>query len=143
MLVLSWELGSEISNKYSKRWIDSSHAYNFGYLYAPILILKLYPHYSFSKKVLILLILNNTHDIVDFDSPWIYDIHEAYIKYDSNTNPTILSRRLCVFFACFLCIFLSYFFVNAATTRTVNVDEWFESLESYISIINIFLKLWI
>ena len=46
---------------------------------------------------------------------------------------------------CWLCLLsLSFsFFVNAATTKTVNIDEWFESLESILSIINIFLNLWI
>ena len=70
-------------------------------------------------------------------------IYEAQNKYDSHTNTTILSRRLRVCFACCLCLFLSSFFVNAATTKTVNVDEWFESLESFINIIRIFLNLWI
>ena len=60
-------------------------------------------------------------------------------------NTTILSRRLCVCFDCCLCLFLSSLFVNPATTKTVKVVEWFESLESFISItrISIFLNLWI
>ena len=54
-------------------------------------------------------------------------------------------RSLCVCFTCCLYFFLSlsYFFVNLATTKTVNVDEWFESLESFISIISIFPNFWI
>ena len=48
-------------------------------------------------------------------------------KYDSHTNSTVLSMKLCM-------RFLSSFFLKAATTRTGNVDEWFGSLESFISI---------
>ena len=32
-----------------------------------------------------------------------------------------------------LLLCLIYFTVNATTTKIVNVDEWFESLESFIS----------
>ena len=38
--------------------------------------------------------------------------------------------------------FLSVFFVKAATTKTVNVDEWFESLESFIKIIRVFFLIY-
>ena len=44
--------------------------YNFKYFHAFILILISWNPYSYSKfEVLIIFILNNTHDIVDFDSP--------------------------------------------------------------------------
>ena len=49
-------------------------------------------------------------------------------KYDSHTNTTMLSGRLCVCFACCLCLVLSSLFVNAAAAKTV---------------ISIFLNLWI
>ena len=70
-------------------------------------------------------------------------LNESQNKYNSHTNTTILSRRLCVCFVCYLCIFLSSFFENATTTKTVNVDEWFKLFGSLISIINIFRNLWI
>ena len=60
----------EISNKYSIRWVDSSHTYNFWYFLAFILLL--YSYYSYLQvEVFIVLIFNNTHDVVNFDSPWI------------------------------------------------------------------------
>ena len=43
-------------------------------------------------------------------------LQESQNIYDSHTNTIILSRRLCVCLACCLCLFLSSFFVNAATT---------------------------
>ena len=62
----------QISTKYSKRWVDSNHTHNFWYLYAFISSLILHPHYSYSKfEEHIVLILNNTCDVVDFDSSWI------------------------------------------------------------------------
>ena len=71
-------------------------------------------------------------------------LQESQNKYDLRTNTTILSRRrLCVCFACYLCHFSSSFFVNATTTKTVNFNESFASLESFTSIISIFLNLWI
>ena len=65
--------------------------------------------------------------------------HEAYNNYDSQTNSTILSRRLCV---SMLALYISFssFFVNAATTNTVNACEWFES---FIIIISMLQNLWI
>ena len=57
----------------------------------------------------------------------------------SDTTTRILSRRLCVCFACCLCLSFFYF-VNATTTKAVNTGEWFESLESFIIIV---LNLWI
>ena len=111
-----------------------SYIYNFWYLYTFILILILYSHYSYSKfEVLIVLIPNNTRDLVNFDSLWLNTQKESQNNYNSHTNTTILSRRLCVCFACCLWIFLSTFFVNEATTKIVTVDEWFESLEKFIS----------
>ena len=70
-------------------------------------------------------------------------LQESRNMYDSHTNPIILSIRLSACFVCCLCLFISNFFVTAATTKIVNVGEWFESLESFISIISIFLNLWI
>ena len=70
-------------------------------------------------------------------------LQESQNKNDSLTNTTILTRRLCVCFACCLCFFISPFFLNATTTKIVNFDKWFESLESYLSIISNFLNLWI
>ena len=64
-----------------KRWVNSSHTHNFWYLYAFILILISYSHFTSSKfEVLIALILNNTH-VVDFDSPWlnIYENHKISV----------------------------------------------------------------
>ena len=57
----------------------SDRIYNFCYLYVFILILISYSHYSYSYfEVLIVLILNNTHNVVDFDSPLlnIYKNHK-------------------------------------------------------------------
>ena len=111
----------------------------FEYLYAFILILILYPHYLYSKfKVLIPLILNNTHD-------------DQQLMINSPRNDMYTKHKLSMIHIWTLqyfvedCVYLSLFplFVNAATTKTVNADEWFESLESFISIISIFLNLWI
>ena len=57
-----------------------------------------------------------------------------YVKY----KHTILTRRLCICFACCLYLFLSSFVVNPTTTKNVNFYEWFESLESFMSIIRFF-----
>ena len=58
----------EINNEYSKRCMDCSHTHNFWYLYAFTLILISYSYYSYSKfEILIVLILNNTHDVIDFN----------------------------------------------------------------------------
>ena len=42
-----------------------------------------------------------------------------------------------------LAVFFFFFFVNTTTSKTVNFDELFEPFESFISIISIFLNLWI
>ena len=65
---------------------------------------------------------------------------ESQNMYESHTDTTILSWRLYDYFACCLCLFLSSFFVNATTTNTLNVDEWFESIEAFISINKYFSK---
>ena len=52
-------------------------------------------------------------------------------------STAIPSRKLCVCFAC--CLYL--FFLTP--TKTVNFHEWFESLESFMSIISILLNIWI
>ena len=70
-------------------------------------------------------------------------LQEAQNKYDSHTNTAILSRRLCVRFICCLCLFGLSFSVNSATIKTVNCEEWFESFESFLSTVSIFLNLWI
>ena len=117
---------SEISNEYSKRWVDSSHTHNFCYLYAYILILISYSHYSYSKfEVLIVLMLNNTHDIVDFDSPWL-NVYKNHKIIMIRIRTLQYSVEGCVFallaiFVFFL--FLLLFFVNATTTKTVNFAE--------------------
>ena len=54
-------------------------------------------------------------------------------------------KVVCLF--CFLSLSLSFsffffFFVNVAKAKTVNFDEWFESLEWFMNIISIFLNLW-
>ena len=66
-------------------------------------------------------------------------MYESQNMYDSHTNTTILSRTLCVYFACYLCFLFLLSFLNAAANKTVNVDIWFESLESFKSITSIFL----
>ena len=54
-------------------------------------------------------------------------LQELQNKNDSQTNTTILSRRLCVCFACLcLCFLLSSFVVNAATTKTVTLRYEFD-----------------
>ena len=99
------------SNEYSKRCVDSSHTYNFYYLYAFILILILYSHYSYSKfEVHIVLILNNTHDVVESELSMNRHLEESQNKYDSHTNTIILTRRLCVYFACCLGLLFFFFF---------------------------------
>ena len=65
-------------------------------------------------------------------------IRGAWNKYDSHMNTTILSRRLQVCCACWLLSFS--FFVNSATTKTVNVNVRFESFESFMSTKRIFLN---
>ena len=102
----------EVLNMYSEWW-DSSHIYNFWCIYAFILIL----HSNF--EVLILHILNNTHDVVDFDSPRI-DIYKNQKLWMIGIRTVQYSVKGCVFcVACCLCLFLSSIFVNAATTKTV------------------------
>ena len=44
------------------------------------------------------------------------------------------------YLAFFCCLCLSSFFVNSATNKAINFDEWFESLVSFISIRRIFLN---
>ena len=78
----------------------------------------------------------------------LYSTFKSPNKCDSRANTTTLTRRLCVCFVCCLCLclflFLSFFlFVNATTNKTVNFDEWFESLESLLCIISNFLNSWI
>ena len=103
-----------------------------------MLILILYSHCLHSKfEVLILLILNNTYDVVNFDSSWI-DIYRKHKMGMIRIRTLQYSIKDCV------CLCLPFsFFVNAATTKNVNVNEWFESLESFVSTISIFLNVWI
>ena len=68
--------------------------------------------YSYSTfEVLIIFVLNNTYDVVDFDSPSPQNIHEAQIKYESRRCTKILTRRLLKFLS---------FVVNATITKTVD-----------------------
>ena len=107
------------------------------------MILTSYSHYSYSKfEILIVLILNNTDDVVDFKPPWI-DIYKNHKVYMLRVRTLLYSVEGCACFACCLCLFLSSSFVNTITTKIVNFDEWFESLGSFMSIISIFLNLWI
>ena len=56
--------------------------------------------------------------------PTLHELTFARITkcmYDSHMNTTIHSRRLCICFAC--CLWLSSFFVNATTTKSIIVDE--------------------
>ena len=114
---------SEISNKYSKRWVDFSNTHNFWYSYLFILILILYLYYSTTHskfEVLIVLTLNNRHNGTDYDSPWI----DICAKHKICT----IRIRILQYSLCLLSLsFFSSFFVNATTTKTVNADEWFES----------------
>ena len=43
----------------------------------------------------------------------------------------------------FVILFFLFCFVNATTTKTENLNEWFESIESFMSIIGILRNLWI
>ena len=80
--------------------------------------------YSYSKtEVLTVLMLYNTHDVVDFDTRlnMTQHIHEIQNKYDSHTNTVIINRRLLI--PCYSCLFLSPGFVTIGTTKTINFDE--------------------
>ena len=120
---------SKISNKYSQRRVDSSHTHfwfsNFSY-------------YSYSKfEVLIVFILNNTPDVLDFDS--------SLLNIYKNHKISMIRVRTLRYSPddCVLVFFLSYFFVHATTTQNVKFDEWFESHVLFMSIISSFLNLWI
>ena len=137
---------SEINNEYLIRWIESNHTHNFWYLYICILILILYSCYSYSKfEVTIILILNKTHDVVNFDSPWlnIYENHKISIILVRTVQYLLEGYVFASHVVFVFSFFLFFFFLNATTTKTVNFDEWFESLQTFMSIIIIFLKLWI
>ena len=90
-------------------------------------------------EVLIVLILNNRHDIVDFDSPLlnIYTKHKISMIREQTLKYSLESFVLALL-AVFVFFFLLFFFVNATTTKTVNFEELFES---FISILIIFLNL--
>ena len=76
LLFNTYRYSTEISNVYSKWWVDSIYTYNFWFLYSFILNLILYSHCSYSMfEVVIILILNSTHDVVD--SAWI-DIYKNH-----------------------------------------------------------------
>ena len=98
-----------------------------------------YSYYSYSKIEVeinnILLILNTTHDVDDFDSLWIniYKNHKICMIRIWTLQYSVEGCCLC----------LSSFLVNTARTKTVNVDEWFKSLESFMRIISTLLNLWI
>ena len=124
-----WNYASEISNEYSQRWLDSNHTH-FWFSNSS--------YYSYSKfEVLIVLILNNAPDVLDCDSS-LLNIYKNHKINMSQVRTLRYSPDGCVFV-----FFLSYFFVHATTTKTVNFDEWFESHELFMSIISSFLNLWI
>ena len=68
-------------------------------------------------------------------------LQESPNKYDALTNTTILTRR---FMFALHAVFAFYFliFCKCNSTKAVYIDAWFESLETFMSIISIFLKLW-
>ena len=98
---------SEISNEFSKRWVHSSHTHNFWWLYAFILILisYSYDYFSYSKlEVLIVLILNNMHDVVNW-----YTKHKICMIRVRTLQHLL---EVCVFalFAVFVFFILLFFF---------------------------------
>ena len=110
---------SEISNKYSKGCVYSSHTYNLCYLYAFILISILYAHYSYSKfKELIVFIISNTHDVVGFDSPSI----EIYMRH----NISLIRIRTLQYSVegSVLAVLLSFFFICKCSNKIIHfVDK--------------------
>ena len=117
---------AEISNEYSKRWVNWILAPNFWYLYVFILILMSYSNYSYSKfEVLTVLILNNTHNVVDFDSVLlnIFKNHKRSIIC-VRTLQHLLEGCVLALLTVFLCFFVFFcLFVNATTTtKTVTVN---------------------
>ena len=83
-----------------------------------------YSSYSYLTTRIMLLILtlhNSTY------------VQESQNKYESRANTKILTRKLGVYCACCF-VFLAY--VSFFLRKTVNICEWFESLESHESFIN-------
>ena len=99
---------SDISNKKSKRWVDSSHFYNFGYIHT---------YFNIILTLLILKVWSSHHTHTWFRLSRNRHIHET-------TYYIILQYSIegCVF--ALLAIFV-FFFLRSLT---VNVNEWFESL---------------
>ena len=88
--------------------------------------------YSFHSyfKIRMILLISTLHNIYSRRRKWVWF---EYVHY--NTQQKVV---------CLLCLlslsFSFFFFINATTTKTVNFDEWCETLESFMSIIRI---LWI
>ena len=70
-----------------------------------------------------------------FDSSWI----DIYTKHKISMIRIRMLQYLVESCVCAVFSFF-FFFVNVATTNTVNVDEWFES---FINFVCVFLNLWI
>ena len=115
---------TEISN--SKRWVDS-------------ILIRIHTYFNITLIILIFKVWSTHRTHTTYKYSWCYwfrlstnrHLKVSQNKYDSQTNTTILSRRLHDCFACCLWHFLSTFFVNVATTKTVNFDECFKSFESF------------
>ena len=94
--------------------------------------------YSYSKfEVPILIIHNNTYDVVGFDRLSITQhIHESLNKYDSLTNNDILTTRLCIFSARFSVLFLLLW--TLMSKRLMN-QTYFERYEFDVKVVNILI----
>ena len=99
------------------------------------MLIRIHTYFNIMKSLLIFKVWS-THHIYTYQQVWccwfplsISTLHlqETQNKDDSHTNTIIPSRRLCVCFV-FLCLCLFSFFVNAITAKTVNFDEWSESV---------------
>ena len=117
---LGLQQGSAMSIQSVVEWVDSRHTHNFWYLYYALILIPLsFPYYSYSKiEELILLIFNNTHDVVDFDSPWI----GIYTKYKiSMIRIRILqySVESCVF--ALLSVFSFFFFLTLSMQQQLTL----------------------
>ena len=127
--IIGFQFQSEIRNSCSKRRVDSSRTYNFWYLYA---FIRNHIYFNITLTLPIFKVWN-TH-VVDFESSWINIYAKHKVSMIRINTPTILSRRLCVYVCC-LCHFLF-------STKTVNFDEWFESLElNFNTVDSIILKI--
>ena len=126
-----------------------NHIHIFWYLYAFIFTLISWNSYlKFEVLIIFILtifILSGIFDVVDFDSPWlnIYKNHTISMIRIPTLNYALEGSVFALLAALPFLLMCLFFFVNVATARIVNFYVWFESFESFISIIRIFLKLWI